>query len=85
MDQESLESKMTSPMIGLTGLTASLGVPASVEDILVGGKVSIIAVVTSARSTTRSSNELSGALDEGLGISDSLTVDIKLKARVLVP
>ena len=72
-DQESLESRMTSPMIGLTGLAATSAAPASDEDIL-GGNVSMIAV-TSARSSARSSKELSGALDEGLGRSDSLTVD----------
>ena len=73
-DQESLVSRMTSPMIGLTRLTASLGVSASVEGILLGGKVSMI-TVTNTKSSTRSSNELSGALDEGLDSSNSLNVD----------
>ena len=72
-DQESLERAITSPMIGLSGLRASSVAVASAVDML-SGSVSMMAV-TSARSSARSSNELSGALEVGLGGFDSLTVN----------
>ena len=61
-------------MIDLSGLRASSATVASVEVVL-SGSVSMMAVTRSARSSARSSNELSGALEVGLGGFDSLTVN----------